>query len=89
MGWTCTLIKRVDKKFQNRVEGFWRTCGGLKPDWRTWRTKYLIGGRPPHWRTLVSYDHGADHHIAILLGHVYSLKIDLAFYKYQVKQLLT
>ena len=28
----------------------------LKPDWRTRRTKYLIGGRPPHWRTLVSYD---------------------------------
>ena len=37
----------------------------------------------------MSYDHGADHHIAVELGHVYSLKIDLAFYKYQVKQLLT
>ena len=28
---------------------------GKFSDWRAWRAKCLIGGRPPGWRALVSY----------------------------------
>ena len=31
---------------------------GKFSDWRAWRANCLIGGRPPGWRTLVSYGGG-------------------------------
>ena len=29
---------------------------GKFSNWRAWRAKCLIGGRPPGWRALVSYE---------------------------------